>query len=210
WVWASADGGETWEPDGLGQQLLESPPYYPDGGVEAVIALGGPSALVMLAFGTLYRTDDAGQTWYPVGRPPDVSIFVRAASAVLGPDRRLYVGLGEAGPPRAWVYRTAETHEPNPVASEPALEGEESLGLEVAPNPARGAATVVLTLARPSEVSAGVYAVLGRRVAVLHEGPLGAGRHALALDGAALPPGVYVVRVAVGGEVAVRTVTLLR
>ena len=42
-----------------------------------------------------------------------------------------------------------------------------------------------------------VYDVLGRRVALLHEGMLGAGRHAFGLDGGALPAGVYVVRVGV-------------
>src|SRR5690606_23492083 len=112
--------------------------------------------------------------------------------------------------PRAWVYRTAETHEPNPVPSEPGPEPGASLGVEVVPNPARGAAVVALTLPQPGAVSASVYDVLGRRVALLHEGPLAAGRHALALDGASLPPGVYVVRVAAGGEVAARTVTVLR
>src|SRR5690606_22455234 len=87
---------------------------------------------------------------------------------------------------------------------------EAALGLEVRPNSARGAATVTLTLPEAAEVSASVYDVLGRRVAVLHEGPLGAGRHALALGARALPAGVYVVRVAAGGEVQTAHVTLVR
>ena len=46
---------------------------------------------------------------------------------------------------------------------------------------------------------------LGRRVAVLHEGPLAAGTHAVALDASRLAPGVYVVRaVGVGGATATR------
>ncbi len=42
--------------------------------------------------------------------------------------------------------------------------------------------------------TATVYDVLGRRGAVLHDGPLGAGMHVLASDAAQVPPGVYVVR----------------
>jgi hypothetical protein len=97
-----------------------------------------------------------------------------------------------------------------PVPVEPQPEGGASLGLEVSPNPFQREATVTLTLARPGEVSAAVYDVLGRRVASLHAGPLAAGRHPLALDGAGLVPGVYVVRVVAGEVAASRAVTLLR
>jgi hypothetical protein len=86
----------------------------------------------------------------------------------------------------------------------------EALRLSVSPNPFRGEATVTVTLTEPGEVAAGVYDVLGRRVALLHEGTLEVGSHAFALDGADLPAGVYVVRVHAGGTVAARTVTLLR
>src|SRR5690606_7117656 len=44
----------------------------------------------------------------------------------------------------------------------------EASGLAVYPNPARGSATVGLTLAEASEVRVAVYDVLGREVAVLH------------------------------------------
>ncbi len=83
--------------------------------------------------------------------------------------------------------------------------------LDVYPNPAADAATVVLTL--PSAASAAevaVFDVLGRRVAVLHEGPLAAGKHRFALDAAALPSGVYLVR-ATGGSIArSHRITVLR
>jgi hypothetical protein len=56
--------------------------------------------------------------------------------------------------------------------------------------------------------------VLGRRVASLASGPYPAGRHALALDGSALPSGTYVVHVVArtprGTEAAVRRITLSR
>src|SRR5690606_641539 len=88
------------------------------------------------------------------------------------------------------------------VASEPGPGEAEALGLAVHPSPARGAAAIVLTLPQPSEVSVGLYDVLGRRVAVLAEGRLTAGRHEVPLEASSLPPGVYVARVAAGREVA--------
>ncbi len=59
-------------------------------------------------------------------------------------------------------------------------------------------------------VRVAVYDVTGREVAVVADGPLEAGRHALALDASALAPGLYVVRVQSGSEVAVRRVVVAR
>jgi hypothetical protein len=173
-----------------------------------MLALGGPSVLAVLGRGTIYRTNDAGETWAAIGRAPDINEDIFLAAAALGPDGRLYAGLAEGGLERGWVYRTAEVV----TASEPSIEpsAEEALRVEVHPNPADGTATAAFTLREPSEVEAVLYDELGRRVAVLHKGPMGAGEHPLPLYRGALPAGVYVVRVAAGGAVVARTVTLIR
>jgi photosystem II stability/assembly factor-like uncharacterized protein len=214
-AWTSADGGQTWGP-GDGQPLLEGPPHVTSGSVVAVLALGGSSVLAVLKGGTVYRSDDAGATWAAVGRAPEVGMAIYTRCAALGPDGRLYVGLIETGAfGEGWVYRTQEVVTVA-VGTEPGSEPGEQLGLEVAPNPFRDEAAVTLTLARPGEVSASVYDVLGRRVALLHEGLLPAGTHDLTLDGSALTAGVYVIRAAawsVGGtgrDVVARRVTVLR
>ncbi len=75
--------------------------------------------------------------------------------------------------------------------------GAAGMALSVVPNPAHGAATVMLALPQPSGVDLRVFDVLGRAVALLSDGRFEAGTHRLALDGAALPPGVYVVRAVV-------------
>jgi hypothetical protein len=62
---------------------------------------------------------------------------------------------------------------------------------------------VTVTLAAPGTVTAAVYDVLGRRVALLHEGALEAGSHALRLNGAGLPSGRYLLRVAAEGRAPV-------
>ncbi len=55
-----------------------------------------------------------------------------------------------------------------------------------------------------------VFDVLGRRVARLHEGPLGAGEHRLTLDAAGLPAGVYLVRAEVGAQALSARITVMR
>jgi hypothetical protein len=85
-----------------------------------------------------------------------------------------------------------------------------ALALTVHPNPSAGAATVTLTLAAPGDVHVEVFDVLGREVAVLHEGSLGAGAHRLRLDTASLPTGVYVVRAVAGGERITRKLVVAR
>ncbi|MEL6446122.1 MAG: T9SS type A sorting domain-containing protein [Bacteroidota bacterium] len=122
-------------------------------------------------------------------------------------------------------------------ADDPAFAGSDSYGLEVvlreidylnvtvaneaetvpvgtaltaAPNPFSTQTTLSLTLPAALDVEAVAYDVLGRRVAVLHEGVLAAGTHALTFEAARLPAGVYVVRV-LGDDLALtRRVTLAR
>jgi probable HAF family extracellular repeat protein len=95
------------------------------------------------------------------------------------------------------------------VATEPSSPERGALALAVAPNPVRTPAAVRLTLARAQTVRAAVYDLLGRRVALLHDGILSAGTHALRLDASTFVPGVYVVRATgVDGATATRTISV--
>jgi hypothetical protein len=157
----------------------------------------------------VWRSGDGGRTWEEVGNVyPEALTSVK--DLVVGPDGRLYVAQNQAGSgdPSNGVYRTVE---PVAVASEEASVAGEAFALGAPyPNPASGAATVALILAEAAEVRVAVYDVLGREVAVLHAGPLEAGRHDLVLHGDALPSGVYAVR-AENGELALTgRVTFLR
>lgn len=73
-----------------------------------------------------------------------------------------------------------------------------------APHPVRDAARLVLALDRPESVRVVVHDALGRTVAVLHDGPLPAGAHPLALDAARWPPGLYVARATTRAQAATR------
>jgi hypothetical protein len=90
------------------------------------------------------------------------------------------------------------------------------------PNPAAGAVTLAFALPEPGPARLAVYDVTGRRVAVVADGAHAAGRHLVVWDGragagAALPSGVYVVRLEVGdpaggagGRVLAHPLTILR
>jgi WD40 repeat protein len=78
------------------------------------------------------------------------------------------------------------------------------------PNPFTSMARLTLEIAEAQGVRAEVYDGLGRRVAVLHDGPMEPGAHALTFDGSALPAGLYVVRVTGETFTATRRATLAR
>ena len=77
------------------------------------------------------------------------------------------------------------------------------------PTPSAGRVTVPLGLDGPASVRATLHDVLGRTVAVLHDGPASDGT-ALVVDAARLAPGRYVVRVAADGVVVARSLTVVR
>ena len=82
---------------------------------------------------------------------------------------------------------------------------------EAAPNPTPGTARLTLRVAEPQTVRADLYDLAGRRVRSLYAGEAGPGRDlVLTVDGAALPAGVYLVRVSGASFEATRRVVLAR
>lgn len=85
-----------------------------------------------------------------------------------------------------------------------------SLG-PASPNPFRGQTRLTLSVEATQRLNVAVFDALGRRVALLHDGPLAAGAYPLTFDAQALPPGLYVVRVTDGsGGTSTRSVALVR
>ncbi|OZC02636.1 spondin domain-containing protein [Rubricoccus marinus] len=88
---------------------------------------------------------------------------------------------------------------------------EAAASLRVWPQPmGGGAGTVALTLPASGDAEVVLYDVRGRRVHVLHDGPLASGETALRLDASGLAPGVYVLRAAIGAEVQTQRVVVAR
>lgn len=99
-----------------------------------------------------------------------------------------------------------------PVDAEaPAASGARLALASASPNPFRQTATVTLSLADGvGPVRVEVIDALGRLVATLHEGPLGAGAHRLEVNGARLPVGTYLVRASGRGETTAVPITVVR
>ncbi len=62
------------------------------------------------------------------------------------------------------------------------------------PNPFHGSTTVQVTLNRSAPVRLYLYDLLGREVRRIYEGELAAGEHAVSLDAAGLPAGLYFIK----------------
>lgn len=96
-----------------------------------------------------------------------------------------------------------------PTAGEDTRLGAPVLALAGA-NPFTAEARLTLSLSSAADVRADAFDTLGRRVAVLWNGPARAGTTALRLDGARLAAGAYMVRVEVGGAVLTRVLARAR
>ena len=148
---------------------------------------------------TVYEAADAEQ---------QVSVAFSPISAVT--DGSLLLATATDADGNTSAFSSAVEVAGGAVANEP--EGAEpGLALSaVHPNPFSGRARFTLEAERPQRVTVAVYDVLGRRVAVLHDGPLAPGAHAFALEGRALGSGAYVLRVEGAGGTAARRVTVVR
>ena len=101
---------------------------------------------------------------------------------------------------------------PGAVANEAGLEQPERFVLSRAfPNPFRPQSQFSLEVGEAQDVRIEVFDTLGRRVALLHEGPLAPGtRHVFTIDGANLASGVYTYRVTGESFTASEQITVVK
>jgi hypothetical protein len=124
------------------------------------------------------------------------------------------VNFGEIDDEFAWVEVLATGFPnqapigPSNVEGAAAPEAFEFVG--VYPNPFQSAATVMLRTAEPlADVTVRAYDVLGRQVALVHDGPLTASTHQFGLEAARLPAGVYFVTVRSGDFAQTKKVVIV-
>ena len=144
-----------------------------------------------------------------VGNHTPSDIFVGAEDNVGGAFARRITGRGLLDNTDVFPImrdfldvRVATTVARGPAASE--------IGLAMTgANPTAGPVAMDLTVDQARDVRVAVYDAIGRRVAVLHDGPLAAGTHPVAgrLDVAA---GAYVVRAEADGATVARRLTVVR
>jgi ligand-binding sensor domain-containing protein len=139
------------------------------------------------------------------------AVLASADFPVVKQAARLAAGVS-AAPSDAWIasgWSVSEVERWEEVTASAALPGGSALS-EAYPNPSRGVASLTLDVVEAQAVRVEVYDGLGRRVAVLLDGDVEAGTHALVFDGSSLPAGVYVVRVTGERFTAARRVVLTR
>jgi hypothetical protein len=141
--------------------------------------------------GTVMRTVDGGATWTP-------------STELDGQVNRFeFFGdsLGFAMGQHVFALQRPPVDAPAPPTA-PAL------ALAVYPNPSAGVVTLRFTTPDgPARLD--VFDALGRRVATLSDGPLGADAHVVSWTPSPAAAGAYVVRLAAGGTVATQRLTLL-
>ncbi|HYE94808.1 MAG TPA: YCF48-related protein [Rubricoccaceae bacterium] len=180
----STDGGATWTV----LNVPPAPPGSPSPGYTMWdIHVTSPNDVwVATTEDVVLHSTDGGATWQELTVNSRPEAFGSFTGVVATPGGSAWV-VGFGG----HIYALNP-----PVATEPTIPVP-AAGLALSapvPNPARSAVRFTLALAAAQRVTITAYDALGRRVAVLHEGPMAAGTHALALDVSALAPGVYVVR----------------
>lgn len=186
--------------------------------------LTDPAIPTTLEPGIGSRLLDSGTLVVPGGRPQDSNATRSAPTAVYrrGPERwertallevppqenvvddprSVAVGLGgrvvfmsyNRSPARMYAFDLDRV-----VSVESAEVPPKAASLRIAPNPARGHASVGYTLTKPGAATLRVFDVTGRETLRQHEGSRPPGAHLMALDVSGLASGVYVVRVETPG-----------
>ncbi len=78
------------------------------------------------------------------------------------------------------------------------------------PNPFNPETQIAFSLPQAGAVRLSVFDVLGRKVAVLVEEPLAAGRHEATFEAAQLPSGVYLYRLEVADRILTRRMLFVK
>ncbi len=82
--------------------------------------------------------------------------------------------------------------------------------IKIYPNPFSGSCRIVFETKAESFVSAGVYNSDGRRVLLLLNGMVGAGNHTVMIEGASLPPGIYLVKMQSNNQLFQKKIVLVK
>lgn len=147
-----------------------------------------------------------GGAWETVlNADPDMSNPYPGVLAMASDGADLLIGgrfgaLGSVTSPNVALYRAAVADAADPTPAPP-------VALRVTPNPTRGPASV--RFLADGAVRVELFDTLGRRLAVLHDGPA-IGETRVAVPAAALAPGVYLVRMQAADAVQTVPLTVAR
>ena len=168
-------------------------------GSDAAAELGGKYVYGDFCSGRLWALDVSGLE--PTNEQLPVGTFGSLTSFGEDADGELYFvrtnGL---------VYRFFSESDTSSEGGTPESEAQ----LSVYPSPAARTVTVEALADASGSVRVAVYDVLGREVAVLHDGPALSSAEPLTFDAAGLPAGLYVVRMETADATLTRNVVIAR
>ena len=199
--------------------------------VHTVLSVGGalaPPALIGPVWGSVNVPTDLALEWLPAAAATSYDVEValdqtfdtvvfsetvtdNAVAAAAAVDTQYYwrVRSNDGNAVSDWslpfVFSTGATVD----ADDRATTGGFALGAAF-PNPTSGVVSVPFTLAEAGEVTIAVFDVTGREVATLASGVRSEGAHTVEWDAAAMPAGVYLVRLQAGSELASTRVVVSR
>lgn len=189
-----------------GSQWLAPGGAFPDGTPPTVRQMVGDGSRLFVAAGqNLIRND--GTSWYRLHDALPAWILPPTPTALF---------LGTAGLDAAGYGRSADVSHVFVFAptvltdADPLDDAPRGLDVALGPNPARDRATLRLDVPAPGRVRAAVYDLLGREALRLYDADAPAGRLALAVPTADLTPGMYLVRVDVGGRTGTQRLVVAR
>jgi glycosidase len=170
----------------------------PDGEPKEVVIVGNFGVTP----GSVDVTFPNAGTWYEFFSDTELELADANASIALEPGQaRIYTDVDVPSPPPGLYAVDDEESPAAPLAFR--------LGAAY-PNPFATTATLTYTLPAAADVRLDVFDTLGRRVAVLVDGPQPPGEHAATLRGAGLGSGTYFVRLTAGSQTATTQLTLIR
>ena len=160
------------------------------------------------------ETDGTGQVRFETAATGDFLMAVvsstlpfGAQTLANGPVAGTVGGFGlsatETGVPVTGAFSTASEEETADLPQEFALEGNY-------PNPFNPQTTVAFKIPDAGHIRVAVYDILGREVALLHDGAIQAGSHEVTFRGDALPSGTYFTRMVTNSGVFTKSMVLVK
>lgn len=197
-IYTSTDAGGAW--------TEQVPTYGPTTWSGAYPTGGGTGWMLGNAPYDVFTSTDGGQTATSVSATlPKVSSGFLCAAELPSGTSAYFAAVND--PTRSCTGGTTGLYRYRPsegVAADD-VPHPDAPALSVSPNPATGPVAVAVTLARAATARIAVYDVLGREVARLHDGALGAGTHRFVWAND-VPSGIYLVRSIADDASVVRTV----
>lgn len=172
-----------------------------------VFAIGGRNAggTVVARVDAYLSMTNQWESWPALPDPRE-----GAVAAGIGNDLYVFGGQTDTG-----VLATTALRITPSTANEPSTADGRFALVQTGPNPFGATTAITLTSETPASVTLAVYDLLGRRVSLLYDGQVSAGRREFIISGSddagrPLSSGMYIVRASDGQQTIVRRITLLR